>query len=172
MQLWMSRAISTHLYTFWHVQPEVTWDRDEPVIGIETRNTASMLCNGPHIHELFPALEIPPGEMIEIEIVALENGYYIGFVECTVNMEEAAKMQLWMSRAVSTRQYTFWYMQPEVTWDRDEPIIGYEMRNTASMLCDTPNIHVLFPDLEIPPGEMIEIEIVELKNGYYVGFVE
>ncbi len=81
-------------------------------------------------------------------------------------------MRLWLSRAVSTHQYTFWYGQPEVTWDHDEPIIGFEMRNTALMLCNIPNIHVLFPALEIPPGEMVEVEIVALEQGYYIGTVE
>jgi len=81
-------------------------------------------------------------------------------------------MKLWMSRAVSTQQYTFWYVQPEVTWDRDEPIIGSELRNSELMLCNIANVSVLFPELEIPCGEMTEIEIVPLERGYYIGIVE
>jgi len=81
-------------------------------------------------------------------------------------------VKLWMSRAISTKGYTFWRVQPEITWDRDEPVIGFSQRNGEQMVCNIHNIHVLFPHLSIPPGEMVEVEIIPLERGYYFGGVE
>ncbi len=80
-------------------------------------------------------------------------------------------MRLWMSKMMGTQQCTFWFVQPEVTWDRDKPRIGYELRNTEKMLC---NMHIdeLFPRLSIPPGEMTQVDIIPLENGYYIGLVD
>lgn len=82
-------------------------------------------------------------------------------------------MKLWMSRGFQTGGYTFWRVRPEVGWNsRDEPQIGYELMNSGFELCEMHNVGVLFPDFEIPPGEMVEIEIVPLERGYYIGIVE
>lgn len=82
-------------------------------------------------------------------------------------------MNLWMSRSAITHQYTFWYEQPDVTWsDKGEIRIGFAMMNTDKEVCEMINVHKLFPAFEIPPGEMVEVEVVEMGNGYYIGFVE
>ncbi len=82
-------------------------------------------------------------------------------------------MVLWMSRGFHFGGYTFWKIRPEVEWNsRDEPQIGYKLMNSGFEICETINIGVLLPDLEIPYGEMAEVEVVELENGYYIGFVE
>ncbi len=83
-------------------------------------------------------------------------------------------MKLWMSRSAITKQYTFWYEQPDVTWnDVGEPRIGYDIMNTDKQVCGMgSNVHILFPNLEIPPGEMAEVELIELENGYYISIVD
>lgn len=79
-------------------------------------------------------------------------------------------MRLWMSRSIITHQYAFWLEQPDVIWgtNPDGARIGYDSQD----LCQMINVHKLFPNLEIPSGEMVEVEVIELENGYYIGFVE
>lgn len=80
---------------------------------------------------------------------------------------------MWMSRSITTHQYTLWRSRPEVEWsDEGEPRIGFNLMNANKQVCTMINIHVLFPFLEIPPGEMAEIEVVEMECGYYIGLVE
>ncbi len=82
-------------------------------------------------------------------------------------------MKLWMSRGFQCGSYTFWKKQPEVEWNsRDEPQIGYKLMHSGFEICEMHNVGKLFPELEIPPGEMVEIEIVVLERGYYIGIVE
>ncbi len=82
-------------------------------------------------------------------------------------------MRLWMSRSAITRQYAFWHEQPDVMWsDSGEPLIGYNFIGTEKHLCEMANVHELFPALEIPPGEMVELELVPLEGGYYIGVVD
>lgn len=82
-------------------------------------------------------------------------------------------MRLWMSRSAVTHQYAFWSEQPDVTWsDQGEVRIGYGLAGTEKHICEMINVHKLFPALELPPGEMVEVEVIALENGYYIGFVE
>lgn len=82
-------------------------------------------------------------------------------------------MQLWMSRSVVTQQYNFWREEPDIIWtEKGEPRIGYNDQGTEKEVCEMINVHKLFPALEIPPGEVAEVEVVEMHNGYYIGFIE
>lgn len=82
-------------------------------------------------------------------------------------------MKLWMSRSAITHQHAFWSQEPDVGWnERGEPRIGFALMGTPAQICDMINIHKLFPSLEIPPGEMAEVEVVEMEHGYYIGFIE
>ncbi len=82
-------------------------------------------------------------------------------------------MKLWMSRSVVTHQYSFWFREPGVWWaDDGTPRIGYELQGTSLAVCEMINIHKLFPALEIPLGEMAEVEVIEMEHGYYIGFIE
>lgn len=81
MKLWMSRSRVTHGFTFWRRQPDISWSgTDEICIGYDTPDE-DKICELHRVHKLFPALEIPSGEMVEVEVVEIENGYYIGIIE-------------------------------------------------------------------------------------------
>ena len=82
-------------------------------------------------------------------------------------------MRLWMSRSGITHQYAFWRERPEVTWNsQGEPQMWYDPGTRDIKLCEMINVHKLFPSLEIPVGEIVEVEVIALENGYYIGFVE
>lgn len=83
-------------------------------------------------------------------------------------------MHLWMSRStVLPCLYSFWTVRPEVEWPKDDlPRIGIRFTNTEKNFWDVTNIHIMFPKLEIPPGEIAEVEVFEMENGYYISLVE
>lgn len=77
-----------------------------------------------------------------------------------------------MSRSRVTRGFTFWRKQPDISWNStDEICIGYDMQE-GDKVCEMHSVHRLFPALEIPPGEMVEVEVIEMEHGYYIGLVE
>lgn len=81
MRLWVSRSMITKSYTFWRVRPSITWSHDEIRIGNAECSTGKMICHVHDIHKIFPKFELPPGEMMELEITSMEGGYYIGIVD-------------------------------------------------------------------------------------------
>ncbi len=78
-----------------------------------------------------------------------------------------------MSRSAVTYGYAFWRERPDVTWNSvGEPQMWFDPGSADIKLCEMANIHKLFPSLEIPPGELAEVEVIEMEHGYYIGFVE
>jgi hypothetical protein len=81
MKLWVSRTEGWDHYDFWTEEPTVWWSKGKPLIGLLQLNGPTHLTSIWDLHTLLPKLHVPFGEYIVIEVVELENGYYIGEVK-------------------------------------------------------------------------------------------
>jgi len=60
-----------------------------------------------------------------------------------------------------------------VGWsERGLPRIGYALLNGPEHIHTDISIGELFPRLDLGPGEIACVEIVEMENGYFIGFVD